>query len=229
MKNIIIWNDYVLDSHYPVETDEQLRSFFDRKFDQCQCLYLGQAETNAWKSSLSCVDGITIGTRPTLMFPTLPSIKIQRLFDENRNVYGFEIAEQSKHLLDIISENNDEICFIEDCIVKGYTVRTIIQNLKNETSRKICFFTLASVRSNVDKLRQEYPFLDVKANYWLEGETTGEWDCTVLFMSDLFSGENMFINDRRRLEQCFYSSYDDVRAYCLKNMNLIMNIHKGGA
>lgn len=223
MKNIIIWNDYVLDSHYPVEIDEQLRLFFDRKFDQCQCQYLGQAETIAWKNSLSRVNGITIGTRPTIMLPSLSSIQIHRLFDKNRNVCGFEITEQSKHLLDELSEKSDEICFIEDCIVKGDTVRTILRNFGNEAKRRICFFTLASVLSNVAKLRQEYPFLDVKANYWLEGETTGEWDCTILFMSDLLSGDNMFINDRRRLGQCFYRSYDEVRTYCLENKNIIMN------
>ncbi len=215
MKNIILWNDFVLKDGYPKTTDDELRERLNRKFGECSCQYLGLSETMLWIKKHQQTKGIAIGSRPSKIFNNLPALNIHRIFDTNRCVCDYKIEEQSEETAKALSIN--KIALFEDCIVQGNTVRKILSIIPNSTEKQIKIIAMMGIKSNILELQLEYPFLEFEVEYLIDGLTSGNWECTVLFLSDLLDCEKMFIEDERRMKQCFYEDYEEIKAYFLKN------------
>lgn len=222
MKNVIIWNDFTIDESYSKDIDNELREKLNKRFGQCDCKYLGMAETKKWKNQHINASGIAVGSRPKKIWSELPNLSIHRVFDKERHILDYHIDCIEKEVIDAFSKQ--EIAFYEDCIVKGDTIRKIIEMIPNSKNKQVTIVAMMCVKSNVIQLQKEHPFLNFDVEYLLDGKTDDVWDCTVLFLSDLLSDKEMLINDERRMVQCFYEDYENIKEYLLSNKERICTI-----
>ena len=224
MKNVIIWNDFTIDESYSQDIDDELREVLNKRFGQCDCKYLGMVETENWKNQYKNASGIAVGSRPKKIWSELPNLSIHRVFDKEGHILDYHIDFMEKEVIEAFS--NQEIVFYEDCIVKGDTIRKIIEIIPNSKNKQINIVAIMGVKSNIIQLQKEHPFLSFDVEYLLDGKTDDVWDCTVLFLSDLLSEEGRLINDERRMAQCFYEDYENIKEYLLRNKERICAINE---
>ena len=223
MKEIIIWNDLCLEEHFDSVLDEQLRHLFDRRFDGCQCTYLSKIATEKWYENVPLKVGISIGTRPIKLWKNDYWVRMSRTFDESRRLQGYDLDLEQLSLYKEKNENADELIIHEDAIVEGNSIIYLLDSFLKlgyiGSKTKVMIYAFSSVTSGVKRIKEKYRNTEIYSEYELMGNTDEVWNSTILFVSDMFQKNEsgtLFLEDRRRFEQCFYSYYEEVLEQCLK-------------
>ena len=227
MREIIIWNDFCLEDDYDEIFDIQMRNLFNGKFDVCDSIYLGYDETRKWSEYVSQIPGIALGKRPIKFCKENYLVQMSRVFDGDRHVCGYQLDEEQLQEYEKNGIHKNKIIIHEDAIVEGYSIIYLLECikkngfLKDDTQVEIYAFSV--VESGVEKICENHKNVSVHAAYRLTGNRKNKWDSTILFLSDILernSQGKMFLEDKHRFRQCFYSKYEEILEKCQNISNI---------
>ncbi len=184
MKKIYIWNDIGLynDKVNPKRIDSFLRKIKKNiKRSNCKLEILDSKISKKYLNTISTLDNIvTIGTRPNKLVKNQKSynIKSKRIIDKN----GF--AEKCKIELDESVLRLDHINIVEDIIVTGTTLITILDHIiSKQKNIKINIYLLIGYSNVIEKIKNKYKNIEITCFNILEEKSVEESTC--VFLSDL--------------------------------------------
>lgn len=181
-KRIYIWNDLNI---FKINfNDKLLKNNLIINFKEIE--YISNEEIQEWKRSLIIDKGnyITLGTRPSYLFPEFKQFKISRIRNNNGQTIGFE-NNDSINLKDKL--NQEKIYFIEDVIVEGKTIEYILNEIiSNHYSGQISFYVFYANKITIENLIKKYDNLNLNFHVYKYMSGKPIVESTLICLYDLY-------------------------------------------